>query len=80
LALERDSRAEEELKLLLRSEFNYKMARERIKFKYEVLKPQIERLIANKGVLGLPGDSLFEIKVVDADPDHPAPQDGTDAT
>lgn len=73
MALAKDSRAEEELKLLLRTQFNYKLARERIKFKYEVLGPEVERLRAGKGVLGLPdGYTFADIKIADADPDHPA--------
>lgn len=71
MALDRDSRQEEELKLILRTRFNYKLARERIRFKYDVLRPEVEKLRAGKGVLGLPDGTAFEIvKIVDAD-SHP---------
>jgi hypothetical protein len=74
MSLVRDSRQEEELKLILRTQFNYKLARERIRWKYEVLYPEVEKLKAGKGVLGLPDGVAFDVKVVDADPDRPAPQ------
>jgi hypothetical protein len=75
MGLERDSRQEEELKLLLRTEFNYKLARERIRFKYEVLRPQVDALRAGKSVIGIPDGSIFDIQVIEsADPDPDAPK------
>jgi hypothetical protein len=86
MALERDSRQEEELKLLLRTQINYEVGRFRIKKKYELVKPMLEALRAGKGVLGIPDGSAFEVKYVELpadqaspDPNHPAAEDG-DAT
>jgi hypothetical protein len=73
MALAKDSRQEEELKLLLRTQFNYELARQRIKFKYDVLQPEVEKLRAGKGVLGLADGTLFEIVKVDAE--NPRPTD-----
>jgi hypothetical protein len=75
MALDRDSRAEEELKLILRTQFNYKLARERIRFKYDVLKPEVDKLRAGKSVLGMPEGHAFEVRVRELDHrDSPDPK------
>jgi hypothetical protein len=75
MGLERDSRQEEELKLLLRTEFNYKLARERIRFKYEVLRPQVDALRAGKSVIEIPAGHVFDIELIEdratSDPNAP---------
>ena len=68
MSLSRDSREARQLKHYLRSVFRYKQGKERIDFEFDVLNPEIEKLLAGKGVLGLADGSEFEFKVVNEDP------------
>lgn len=78
MSLSRDSLNERILKDIRRTEFRLRQRIEYYKWQENFLLPEIERLKANKGVLGLPDGMAFEIVVEDDAPADPPKATDTD--
>lgn len=70
--LSRDSRQERKLKAIRMAQWRLRQRLETIDFLEDVLQPEVEALKAGKSVLGLEDGVAFDIRIVDADSDHPA--------
>ena len=68
MSLSRDSLAERQLKLILRTKFRLKQGLERLQWEEDILIPQIEALKSGKSVMGLPEGSSIDIEIVNEDP------------
>ncbi len=76
MSLSRDSRTERILKAVRRAEFRLRQNIDRINWEEDVLLPEVQALKSGDEVLGLPAGAVFDIKVVDADQDHPKSSGG----
>jgi len=73
--LSRDGRQERKLKAIRWAQFRLKQRLEAIDFMEDELGPEVEALKSGKSVLGLADGMAFDIKVVDADSNHPKTDD-----
>jgi hypothetical protein len=67
--LSRDSLQERQLKVIRRAQFRLTQTLDRLQWEEDVLYPEIERLKAGKSILGLKEGAVFNIEVVNEDPD-----------
>lgn len=74
MSLSRDSRQERKLKALRRAQFRLKQQFEYIDFLEDVLFPEVEALKAGRPVLGLGDGQMFELEIVNADPNQSTPK------
>lgn len=71
MPLSRDNVNERKLKLIRRAQFRLKQSLERVDWEESELYPEIEKLKANKALLGLKDGETFDIRVIDANRDRP---------
>lgn len=66
MPLSRDALQERQLKAIRRAQFRLRQTLERLQWEEDTLYPEIEALKAGRPVLGLSGETAFEVVIEDA--------------